>query len=503
MIRAKRTASAFIALVLGIAAVGVVISKSQQARASDTATPIKHVVVIYQENVSFDHYFGTYPNAVNPQGEPAFRASPNTPLPNGLSPALLTHNPNTTNPFRFDRSQGLTCDQRHDYKPEQQAFDSGKMDKFVQYAGSQNLGCDPKQVMGYYDGNTVTGLWNYAQHFALSDNSYSSTFGPSTPGALNLISGQTHGATPPALDEKTANGTVIGDADPAHDDCSKSKTLSMSGQNIGDKLNQQGRSWGWFEGGFKPTQTMAVTAFCGSSHKNIDGTRVPDYEAHHEPFQYYSQTANPHHLPPSSQSAIGKSDQANHQYDLSNFWQAADANNLPDVSFLKAPAYEDAHPGNSDPLDEQRFLVDTLNRLQRLSSWRDTAVVVAYDDSDGWYDHQMSPIVNPSSDPKNDAVYGNELCGRTGPGSYQDRCGYGPRQPLLVISPFAKPNFIDHTSTDQASILRFVEDNWNLGRIADQSFDQKAASLDSMFDFSHPRPQRVFVDPTTGEVSGK
>jgi phospholipase C len=492
-------------LLVGIA-VCAGISKSNSARAqsaSNTATPIKHLVVIYQENVSFDHYFGTYPNAANLRAEPPFRPAPDTPSANGLTPALLTRNPNASNPFRLDRSQAVTCDQRHDYKPEQQAFDAGRMDKFVQYTGSQTPGCDPKQVMGYYDGNTVTGLWNYAQNFALSDNSYSSTFGPSTPGALNLISGQTHGATPPALPEKTANGTVIGDADPAHDDCSKGKTLSMSGKNIGDDLNERGLKWGWFEGGFKPTQTMALTAFCGSSHKNIDGTRVADYEAHHEPFQYYSQTANPHHLPPSSQASIGESDQANHQYDVSNFWQAADANNLPDVSFLKAPAYEDAHAGYSDPLDEQRFLADTINRLQRLPSWGDTAVVVAYDDSDGWYDHQMSPIVNPSSDPTNDALYGNGLCGRPAPGSYQDRCGHGPRQPLLIISPFAKPNFIDHSSTDQASIPRFVEDNWHLGRISDQSYDQTAGSLDSMFDFAHPRPQRVFIDPATGELRGR
>src|SRR5690242_15452775 len=76
-----------------------------------TATPIEHLVVIFQENVSFDHYFGTYPHATNPVGEPAFHAAPNTPGVNGLTPALLTHNPNATNPTRLDRSEPLTCDQ--------------------------------------------------------------------------------------------------------------------------------------------------------------------------------------------------------------------------------------------------------------------------------------------------------------------------------------------------------------------------------------------------------
>src|SRR5262249_57730024 len=164
---------------------------------SATTTPIKHLVVIFQESVSFDHYFGTYPKALNPAGEPSFEASPDTPSVNGLNEALLTNNPNAANPERLDPlnpSQVVTCDQDHNYKDEQRAFDMGLMDKFVEtLAGSS---CQDKSiVMDYYDGNTVTGLWNYAQHFAMSDNSYSSTFGPSTPGALNLISGQTHGTT--------------------------------------------------------------------------------------------------------------------------------------------------------------------------------------------------------------------------------------------------------------------------------------------------------------------
>ena len=93
-----------------------------QSSASDTTTPIKHLVIIFQENVSFDHYFGTYPNALNPAGEPHFSAAPNTPSVNGLSEALLTSNPNSANPARLDRSQALTCDQDHGYTDEQKAL---------------------------------------------------------------------------------------------------------------------------------------------------------------------------------------------------------------------------------------------------------------------------------------------------------------------------------------------------------------------------------------------
>ncbi len=173
---------------------------------------------------------------------------------------------------------------------------------------------------------------------------------------------------------------------------------------------------------------------------------------------------------------------------------------MPAVSFLKASKFQDGHPGYSDPLDEQTFLVQTINRLESLPAWSHTAVVVAYDDSDGWYDHVMPPHVSSSSDPAYDALFGEGLCGQTPRGAVQDRCGYGPRQPLLVISPWAKISFVDHTVTDQASILRFIEDNWQLGRIGDESFDANAGALTNMFNFNHgPRAHRLFLDPLTGE----
>jgi phospholipase C len=475
-------------------------SNASSGGASPT-TPIKHVVVIFQENVSFDHYFGTYPNATNPAGEPAFHASSGTPSVNGLTSQLLTHNPNLYNPARLDRSQALTCDQDHGYTDEQKAYDNGKVDKFVQYT----LGSDCKTksiVMDYFDGNTVTAMWNYAQNYAMSDNSFGTTYGPSSPGAINLVSGQTHGATATSSQSEIVNGTLIGDTDPVYDDCSTTtgNTVSMSGKNVGDLLNAKNVTWGWFEGGFKPTTTTNGKAVCGTSHKNIGGAVVTDYIPHHEPFQYYKSTANPHHLPPSSPSMIGKTDQANHQYDLQDFWTAVNGGNMPAVSFLKAPGYQDGHAGYSDPLDEQTFLVNTINQLEKSSEWQSTAVIISYDDSDGWYDHVMGPISN-TSDSAADALTGPGACGTAKAGAYQDRCGYGPRLPLLVISPYAKKNFVDHTVTEQASILRFIEDNWGLGRLGDQSFDARAGSLDGMFDFSHPSNQTLFLDPSTGEVT--
>ena len=498
---------------LGISAVGAApaeVSASGGAAADIsgpvTATPIKHLVVIFQENVSFDHYFATYPNATNPNGEPRFQAAAKTPSVNGLTGALLSQNPNGENPGRLDRSVPLVCDQNHDYTPEQLAFDQGLMDKFPQ--STQVESCSPPDqapphlVMDYYDGNTVTGLWNYAQHFAMSDNSFGSTFGPSTPGALNLISGQTHG-TSDVIPGVTANGTVINDADPGFDDCSSGPTIHMSGTNVGDLLSSANVSWGWFEGGFRPTTaaTSTTPAVCASTHVNIGGATVADYSAHHEPFQYFASTANPHHVSPASLAEIGHPGRANHQYDLSDFDRVLANDNLPAVSFVKAAKYQDGHAGYSDPLDEQRFVTSLINRLQASADWESTAVVIAYDDSDGWYDHQMSPIVNDSQDPASDALSAPGLCGsRTPVAGYQDRCGYGPRLPLLIVSPYSKVNFVDHSVTDQSSILRFVEDNWLSGtRIGNGSLDAVAGTLGNMFDFSRPRAGTLFLNPVTGQ----
>jgi phospholipase C len=464
-------------------------------------TPIKHLVVIFDENISFDHYFATYPDAKNPPHEPAFKAAHGTPAVNGLDGALLADNPSSSAPFRLDRSQAVTCDQDHDYAAEQQAFDHGLMDKFPQFTA----GCAPNSiVMGYFDGNTVTALWNYAQHYTMSDNFYDTVFGHSTPGALNLVSGQTHGATPASLPEIVVDGTVINDPDPTSDDCGSGTTVEMSGTNVGDLMNARHVTWGWFQGGFRPTTPAADgrPAQCDASHKNVAGVAYQDYVAHHEPFQYYRSTANPHHLPPSSPRMIGHTDQANHQYDISDFATALRDGNLPQVSFLKAPAYQDAHAGYSDPIDEQHWLVEQINAIERSPEWRSTAIVVTYDDSDGWYDHQMSPILN-GSQTSYDALSGPGQCGELkSPISYQGRCGLGPRLPLLVISPYVGVNKVDSRVLEQTSVLKFIEDNWGLGRIGDQSFDERAVSIERLFDFRRGarRAPRVVLN-RDGEVT--
>ncbi len=600
---------------VGVAALGSVIALSSSAfgQASpghqaanpswgNTTTPIKHLVVIFQENVSFDHYFGTYPKAANTSGQ-SFHAKGGTPKANTLADTkgaggtgtLLTNNPNKdasgkqVNPRRLDPANlndVLTCDQDHDYNDEQKAFDGGAMDKFVTGVGTGSgtsgtgQACSASDVMNYYDGNTVTGLWNYAQQYAMSDNSFGTTFGPSSPGAINLVSGDTgnvgtmiNGAATDGdtVSDGVGGTSLVSDAQPYYDDCSVRDAVSLNGKNVGDLLNAQGLSWGWFQGGFRPTTTFATATggtqptsvftpdefkgkfavkpasdqgLCNAVHPvgaavgGIGGTvasannygNKDDYIPHHEPFQYYASTANPHHLAPASLAAIGTDTQtitngvpqfntANHQYDTSDFDALVSAisrgylsaDHLPAVSFLKAPGYQDGHAGYSDPFDEQQFIVNEVNALEHTPDWSSTAVVVSYDDSDGWYDHVYSGVRNPSNTANaptppgpQDFLNGTGLCGNTAvttPLAGQNgRCGYGPRLPLLVISPFAKHNYIDHTLTDQSSILKFIEDNWRLPRISG-SYDAIAGTLNHMFDFDDRRGDNraLFLDPVTGQ----
>jgi phospholipase C len=580
--RVYAIAGALAIAALGLAGASGVAAAVGGNHHSGTATPIKHLVIIFQENVSFDHYFGTYPKSANTSGQ-RFHAARHTPHVASLadtpgaggSGTLLTNNPNGVNPRRLDPAaigDVLTCDQDHAYPDEQKAFDGGKMDKFITSVGNGSgtsavgQACKASDVMNYYDGNTVTGLWNYAQRFAMSDNSFGTTFGPSSPGAINLASGNT-GTVGKTINGADTNGdtvpngkgglTLVNDAQPYYDDCSTRDAASLTGQNIGDLLNAAGLSWGWFQGGFRPTTTFAAatggtqptSTFTPDQFKGkfatkpasdqglcnavspvgagIGGTGTnwgwkDDYIPHHEPFQYYASTANPHHLAPASLAAIGTDTQtfvsgvpqfntANHQYDTSDFNALVGAiahgfispDHLPAVSFLKAPGFQDGHAGYSDPLDEQQFIVNEINALEHTPDWSSTAVVVSYDDSDGWYDHVFSGVTNASASVQ-DFLTGTGLCGNptaNPPLAGQNgRCGYGPRLPLLVISPWAKRNFVAHNLTSQTSITKFIEDNWGLPRISG-SFDAITGALNNMFDFGHhgDHNAKLFLDPITGQ----
>ncbi|HLY11367.1 MAG TPA: alkaline phosphatase family protein, partial [Planctomycetota bacterium] len=297
-----------LATALAAALFGTTEVRAQDPDASrDTRTPIKHVVVIFQENCSFDHYFGTYPHAANLPGETPFHPKPGTPSLNGLSPGLLTQNPNQANPFRFPPSHAFTGGNTNGMTLEQLAYDGGLMDKFVQFTGTHDAGFAPTDVMGYFDGNTVTALWNYAQHFAISDNHFGTVSGATILGHINLISGQTHGAlgfntsAPGVLLDTLQSspgtyvlyqGTIVANGDSAHDNwATKKQRVEMTGKNVGDLLNAKGVTWGWFSGSFRDK---------AATHPNNLGVPTADYGINREPFQLYASTANPDHVAPAS-----------------------------------------------------------------------------------------------------------------------------------------------------------------------------------------------------------
>ena len=303
-------------------------------------------------------------------------------------------------------------------------------------------------TMGYYDGNTVTALWNYAQQFAMSDNSYGTVFGPSTPGLINLVSGQTNGVT------STLNGTggnetdggngtltVIGDPDPVGDVCSAPTRgqVQMCGQEHWRSAERRRRHLGRVHGRLRPDGRRMPTAPPAACAARLRYSREPPQTIF---LTTLSSSTTPAPPIPRTRGRVqsqrsGAMDAANHQYDINDFFKAVKKGDFPAVSFLKAQAYQDGHAGYSDPLDEQTFVVNVINAVQKSPDWDDTAVVIAYDDSDGWYDHQMGPIVNQSTSPA-DTLTGTGACGDGStalPGAdsgnlhAQGRCGYGPRLP--------------------------------------------------------------------------
>ena len=137
---------------------------------------------------------------------------------------------------------------------------------------------------------------------------------------------------------------------------------------------------------------------------------------------------------------------------------AADKGNLPPVSYLKAPDYQDGHAGYSDPLDEQNWLVNTINHLQSLPTWRSTAVVITYDDSDGWYDHVLGPVLTQSQTSL-DTLTANGHCGRqlaqvpvnSAGQPEQGRCGLGPAAAVPGDLPVGAAELVEqHASSTRA-----------------------------------------------------
>ncbi len=420
----KKTGKLFAAALL---AVSVAASSNAFAASSaaDAKSPIKHTVVIYQENRSFDNYFGTYPSA------PGFHALPGTPAVNGIPAGSynLDENGNKVSPYLFGSSELRTEDVNHHYADMISAYDNGLMDKFYQASENHKKGTG-KIAMGYYDYHALPAYWQYAQHFALADNWFQPVFGPSTPGALYLVAAQSGNKEKPITgDPVPAYGPLGGD-----DWGANNRWEGLHYKNIGDELSANNVSWSWYQDGYNDGNSADKT-----------------YSPHHNPFQYFDN--------------YQKGVYQNNIKDYSQLAKAVDSHSLPSVVFVKAGYGDDEHPGTgnqSTPAAED-FSVKTINKIMNSSYWKDTAIIITYDESGGYWDHVAAPQVTPSPD----GMQGN-----------------GPRIPALVISPYAKRNYVSHIQYDTTSILKFIE--WNYGVSALNNRDANASNLLDFFDFNHP-----------------
>ena len=385
-------------------------------------SPIQHLIFIVQENHSFDNYFGTYPGAngfpanasvfIDPSNTSLGSISPyhlsadvpvmivGDELPPGVADpdALAADASNPTSPFHL-ASQSIGQDLSHAFSVAHAAYDNGKMDAFVS-AEKSNL------TMGYYDRSDIPYYWDYADHYVLDDNFFSSLMGPSFPNHLYIASG-TNGPT--NLTYPWISGQGIKD-NPASNFSWTGVDLTWS--TLAQDLSNNNLSWKWYDGDLNAT---APTIW------NV----LPLFD--------YFQT-NPNQL-------------KTHVQYTPNFISDVKNNSLPAVSWIIPGGWRPAAlpfaandsisehpPARSDAgMDYVSYLV---NQVMNSSEWNSTAIVITWDDYGGFYDHVAPPQI--------------------------DSYGEGFRVPTLVISPWAKPGYIDHTSYEFTSLIKLAEDNFNL-----------------------------------------
>jgi phospholipase C len=439
---------------------------------------INHVIVIFQENWSFDGLYGTFPgangianagaaaNQVDLNGVPyetlpqPIDTSVNPPAPDERFPADLPVGP--FNAGNYVPADELTGDAIHRFYQEQYQINGGKMDKFVAWSDSAGF------AMSYYDATAMPqGL--LAQQFTLLDNIFHAAFGGSFLGAQWLISAATP-VWPDApkkmiavVDENgimvtdgvvTPDGYAVNDCFPIKGPSPKSITDPamllplQTNPTIGDRLDEAGVSWAWYAGGWDDA---------------VAGNPAPSFQFHHQAFTYYENYA------------LGTPGQKAHLKDEKDFIAALQAGDLPAVSFVKAIGDDNEHPGYSTLTTGQDWTAKMVSAVQESSAWDDCAIFIAYDENGGRWDHVAPPRV--------------------------DRWGPGSRVPGIVISPYAKKGFVDHTPYDTTSILKFIETRWNLEPLTTR--DAASYDMTNAFDFRAPSEAAVpTVTPTaTPEAS--
>ena len=409
---------------------------------------LQHVVVIYLENHSFDNLYGSFPGAnglanagaaatqVDGSGNP-FATLPQT----GTSPF-----PTTLANGPFDITQYVPANMKipdlvHRFYQEQFQIDAGRMDKFA-------LVSDVKgESMGFYPTATLP-LAAEAARYTLCDNFFHAAFGGSFLNHIWLIAARTPvfpNAPAGVVAQFDTLGNLVHDGFVTPDGFDVNTSFSVNQPHppvpanqlvpnqtfptIGDRLSDRHVSWAWYSGGY--TNALA-------------GHPDPLFQYHHQAFIYFYNYRD------------GSRAKAEHLKDETEFFTAAHNGTLPAVSFVKPLGPDNEHPGYADMVTGEQHVLDLINAIRNGPEWRNTAIIITYDEHGGFWDHVAPPVV--------------------------DRWGPGSRVPTIIISPFAKRHHVDHHRYDTTSILALIEHRWGLAPLTDR--DASANDLTAAFDFT-------------------
>ncbi len=390
---------------------------------------VNHVVVIYLENHSFDNLYGEFAgadglaNASATQTQVDSAGNPMAVLPFVTGSPYPNNLPNK--PFNIDQYRpwdSLTSDLVHRYYQEQGQIDGGKMDKYALISDAKGLS------VGFYHTAELP-LAVEAKHYVLCDRFFHSAFGGSFLNHQFFIA-----AAPPTFPNAPtsvvakldANGKVIQDGFVSPDGFAINTSFTVNtphpssvpaaqlvpnqtNPTIGDRLSAANITWAWYSGGW---------------NNALSGTPDKLFQFHHQPFAYYANFAD------------GTQAKKDHLKDEIDFRAAAAAGTLPAVSFVKPLGDDNEHPGYTDLAKGEKYTLDLINAVRNGPNWNDCVIIITYDEHGGFWDHVAPPTI--------------------------DKWGPGTRVPGIIISPFAKTGFIDHTQYETLSILAFIEKRWSL-----------------------------------------
>jgi acid phosphatase len=435
---------------IGVAAILLIAASAyKKATPASGIEKVNHVVVIYMENHSFDNLYGQFEGAdgldkaksknviqLDALGQP-YTTLP--PVPR--STVFPTNLPN--NYFNIDQyvpNDLVTPDVTHLFYQEQLQINGGKMNRFVQYNTTKGL------AMGYYDTKQIP-LYELAKQYTLCDRFFHSAFGGSFLNHQWLIAAASPvfpNAPTAMIAQLDADGKLIKDGSVTPDGYSVNTTNSVNlhpknavlerlvpnqtHATIGDRLSEKNISWVWYAGGWNVADTGGMPKM---------------FSYHHQPFAYFTNYAK------------GTAARKEHLKDESEFLIAAKNGTLPAVSFVKPTGVENEHPGGSNVKTAENHAVALINAVLNGPNGKDAVVILTYDENGGFWDHVAPPVI--------------------------DRWGPGSRVPALIISPFAKKGYVDHTKYETVSILAFIEKRWKLKPLTKR--DEHADPLSHAFDF--------------------